>query len=94
MLAGSESFINIVKGGTGTAERALTRVLANFSANAFACGTSERALLATHHSIPVVQFFALLSSFIACFNMVLLLHVTARSTWADAGRVFRKRLRV
>ena len=71
-----------------------TRVLANIFANAFACGTGKGALLATHHSIPVVQFFALWSSFIACFNMVLLLHVTTRSTWVDAGGVFRKRLRV
>lgn len=54
-----------------------TRMLANSFANAFACGTGKCALLATHHSIPVVQFFAILSSLIACFNMVLLLHVTA-----------------
>ena len=71
-----------------------TRVLANIFANAFACGTGKGALLATHRSIPVVRFFAILSSLIACFNLVMLLQNTARSTWADAGRFFRNRLRV
>ena len=71
-----------------------TRMLANFFANAFACGTGKRALLAAHHSIPVVHFFAILPSLGACFNWAMLLHVTARNTWADVGRFFRKRLRV
>ena len=71
-----------------------TRVLANIFANAFACGTGTGALLATDHSIPVVQSFAILSSWIACSNLVMLLQNTARSTWADAGRFFRNRLRV
>ena len=71
-----------------------TRMLAIFFANAFACGTGKRALLATHHSIPVVHFFTILPSLGACFNWTMLLHVSARNTWADVVRFFRKRLHV
>ena len=48
-----------------------TRMLANFFANAFAYGIGKRALLATHHSIPVVQFFANLPSLAASFTWVI-----------------------
>ena len=52
----------------------MERTLAGFFANASACGTGKRALLAAHHSIPVGHFLALLSSLGACFNLVLLVH--------------------
>ena len=48
-----------------------TRMLANFFANAFAYGIGKRALLATHHSIPVVKFFANLPSLAASFTWVI-----------------------
>ena len=53
------------------------RTLAGIFANASACGTGKRALLAAHHSIPVGHLLAFLSSFAACFNLVLLVHVAA-----------------
>ena len=53
------------------------RTLAGFFANASACGTGKRALLAAHHSIPVGHFFAFLSSLAACYKLVLLAHVAA-----------------
>ena len=55
----------------------LERTLAGFFANASACGTDKRALLAAHHSTPVGRFFAFFSSLAACFNLVLLVHVAA-----------------
>ena len=61
------------------------RTLAGFFANASACGTGKRALLAAHHSIPVVHFFAILPSLGACFNWAMLLHVTARKSQHVGG---------
>ena len=56
----------------------MERTLAAFFANASACSTGKRALLAAHHSIPVAQLFAFLSSLVACFNLVMLALVAAR----------------
>jgi hypothetical protein len=55
----------------------MERTLAGFFANASACSTGKRALLAAHHSIPVGHLFVFLSSLAACFNLVLLVHVAA-----------------